>query len=306
MRKIYSGKVRDIYEIDGFEPRRLLMAASDRVSAFDVVMSETVPRKGQILTAMSCFWMERTSDIVPNHLIDPFPSWDSVGEQIDSALIGRSVVVEAAEMIQLECIVRGYLAGSAYKEYKAFSTVHGQHIEPGLPLAAKLNEPVFCPSSKNHLGHDENISIEQARERFSAPLVEELARISLEIYHFGVEVANDVGIILADTKFEFGFVNGEIVLCDEVLTPDSSRFWDGASYAPGVEPIQYDKQPLRNYLDLTDWAKTAPPPQLPDEVLVSLAQRYETVYEKITKTPIVNWLATARSAASTAKSDFVD
>ena len=306
MRHIYSGKVRDVYELDGLAPKRLLMVATDRVSAFDVVMNETVQAKGQILTAMSCFWMENTSDIVPNHLVEKFPSSAALGEDFSDGFVGRAVVSAKAEMIELECIVRGYLAGSAFKEYSSSSTVHGKSLDPGMLLASRLDEPLFCPSVKNHLGHDENISVEAAKGLFGAPLVDRLEELSLAVYRRGAQIAREAGIILADTKFEFGFVEGEIVLCDEVLTPDSSRFWESASYAPGTEPVQYDKQPLRNYLERTGWDKTPPPPSIPAEVLGSLSQRYREVYEMITGSDIALWIAAAARAASTAQSDAGD
>ncbi len=306
MRHIYSGKVRDVYELDRLAPKRLLMVATDRVSAFDVVMNETVQAKGQILTAMSCFWMENTADIVPNHLVEKFPSSGAMGEDFPEEFLGRAVIAAEAEMVELECIVRGYLAGSAFKEYNLTSTVHGQTLDSGMLLASRLDEPLFCPSVKNHLGHDENISIEAAKGLFGATLVERLGELSLAIYRRGAQIARDAGIILADTKFEFGYVDGEIVLCDEVLTPDSSRFWKSASYVPGSEPVQYDKQPLRNYLERTGWDKTPPPPNIPPEVLASLSQRYREVYEMITGSDIALWVADAAQATSTARSDVGD
>ena len=306
MRHIYSGKVRDVYELERLNPHRLLMVATDRVSAFDVVMKETVPSKGQILTAMSCYWMERTSDIVPNHLIAKFPNAEVIGEPFAEEFVGRSVVTARAQMIELECIVRGYLAGSAYKEYRSTSTVHGHKVAPGMQLASRLDEPLFCPSVKNHLGHDENVSIEAAKGMFPSSLVDQLAELSLAIYSRGAKIAEAAGIILADTKFEFGFVEGELVLCDEVMTPDSSRFWSRESYVPGTEPEQYDKQPLRDYLEMTGWDKTPPPPDIPSAVLESLARRYREVYATITGSDISEWLGDAAAALSTARSDFGD
>lgn len=293
MKHIYSGKVRDIYELEEFEPPRLLMVASNRVSAFDVIMTEPVKDKGVILTAMSAFWMGNCSDIVENHLISSLPNPQTLGEEMSSDLIGRSVVAKRAEMIELECIVRGYLAGSAYKEYLQKGTVHGAALPKGLPLAAKLPEPLFCPSIKNHQGHDENISISTAKSLFGESLVEQLMTLSLNIYKRGVDLCSEASIILADTKFEFGRVDGRIVLCDEVMTPDSSRFWDAERYIHGVEPIQFDKQPLRDYLDTLDWDKVWPPPSLPLEVLVALQERYSSVYRKIVGVPIEKWLADA-------------
>lgn len=295
---LYSGKVRDIYQLDNFVPPRLLMVASNRVSAFDVIMNEQVANKGAILTAMSSFWMDHCSDIVENHLVSSLPTPLTLGEEMDESFIGRAVVVKKAQMIELECIVRGYLAGSAYREYRDSGTIHGQHLPRGLNLATRLPEPMFCPSIKNHLGHDENISIDQARSLFGSSLVDKLMALSIEIYNRGSVICADASIILADTKFEFGMVDEHIVLCDEVLTPDSSRFWDADRYVDGVEPIQFDKQPLRDYLDSLDWNKTPPPPRLASEVLASLSERYASVYRKISGSSVENWLLDAAQAYS--------
>ncbi len=293
MKHVYSGKVRDVYELDALQSAPLLMVASNRVSAFDVIMSETVPDKGAVLTAMSAYWMDKCADIVDNHLVSALPNPSILGEEMDPDFIGRAVVVKRAKMVELECIVRGYLAGSAYKEYLAYGTVHGAVLGKGLRLAAKLPEPMFCPSIKNHLGHDENISIARAREIFGYELVEELSKLSLMIYKRGQELCANGSILLADTKFEFGVVDDQLVLCDEVMTPDSSRFWDAERYVDGVEPIQFDKQPLRDYLDSLEWDKTPPPPKLPSEVLASLADRYRSVYRRITGDSVDSWLAEA-------------
>ena len=306
MRHVYSGKVRDVYELESFDPPRLLMVASDRVSAFDVVMAEKVAGKGQILTAMSCWFMDLTSDIVPNHLVEALPTPAGVGEPIAPDFVGRSVVTRRAQMVELECIVRGHLAGSAFKEYVAQGTVHGHPLPSGLQLASPLPEPIFCPSIKNAVGHDENISVERAREMFGAELVDRLAQTSLAVFARGSEAAAKAGIVLADTKFEFGHLEGELLLCDEVLTPDSSRFWEADTLEPGREPVQFDKQPLRDYLESTGWDKTPPPPALPGEVLDTLAARYRSVYERITGMPFEDWLARAEAAASTGAASFGD
>ncbi|CAG4934050.1 unnamed protein product [Acidithrix sp. C25] len=296
MRHIYSGKVRDIYELDGIDRDSLLMVASDRVSAYDVIMNEQVANKGTILTAMSAYWMKLVEDIVPNHLVELFPTKQTFDDDSFEKFIGRGVIVAKAQMIEVECIVRGYLAGSAAREYFRSGTVHGRSLKDGLVMAERLDEPIFCPSIKNHSGHDENISIERAKEIFGSELISTLAEVSIEIYNRGARVAEESSIYLADTKFEFGFIDGELALCDEILTPDSSRFWEASTYEAGKEPMQYDKQPLRDYLDTLDWDKTPPPPSLDEEVLQSLSDRYAMVYERIAGQPIENWITDAKNA----------
>lgn len=282
---LYSGKVRDVYDAgDG----RLLLVASDRISAFDVVMAEPVPDKGRVLTAMSAFWFELLADVAPSHLIstdlDAFPP----GAQVAEAA-GRSMLCHRAEMLPIECIVRGYLSGSAWKEYRASGTMHGTALPAGLEESSKLPEPVFTPSTKAESGHDENISFERAVDLVGRETAERARDISLELYARGAAWAAERGIIIADTKFELGFVDGELVVADEVLTPDSSRFWPVEEWKPGTTPPSFDKQPVRDYLDGLDWDKTPPPPALPPDVVDATRRRYIEAYERITGRKFADW-----------------
>lgn len=288
MKKIYSGKVRDVYELS--DGQSLLMVASDRVSAFDVIMNETVQNKGVILNALSSYFMERTKEIVPNHLISSQPSKSDVDGEFVKEMIGRSSVVKRCEMVQVEAIVRGYLAGSAYKEYQRSGTIHNMAVPADLKLAERLPSPMFTPSVKNTVGHDENVSVDHASELYGRALVKEIERLSLALFDIGSKIASEAGLILADTKFEFGMIDGELTLADEIFTPDSSRYWDASSHVAGVEPVQFDKQPLRDYLERSGWDKVPPPPSIPGEVLQSLSDRYQSAYAHITGSSISSWL----------------
>ncbi|MCB1282846.1 MAG: phosphoribosylaminoimidazolesuccinocarboxamide synthase [Microthrixaceae bacterium] len=283
---IYSGKVRDIYDAgDG----RWVMVASDRISAFDVVMNEPVPNKGRVLTAMSAFWFEQFADLVGSHLISTDLADLPEGARNDE-IAGRFMLVRKAEMLPIECIVRGYITGSAWKEYKNHSTMHGQRLAAGLQESDKLPEPVFTPSTKAEVGdHDENISFEQAVDIVGAELASKARDLSIELYRRGSELAAQRGIIIADTKFEMGILDGELVLADEVLTPDSSRFWPVDSWIPGTTPPSFDKQPVRDYLETLDWDKTPPPPQLPGEVVAASSQRYAEAYERVSGRRLSEW-----------------
>ncbi|HVM01192.1 MAG TPA: phosphoribosylaminoimidazolesuccinocarboxamide synthase, partial [Acidimicrobiales bacterium] len=264
---LYSGKVRDVYDAGG---GRLLFVASDRVSAFDVVMDEPVPDKGRVLTAMTVFWLEELADIAPGHLVSVDPADFPAGaDQIGDAA-GRTMLVRRAEMLPIECIVRGYLSGSAWKEYKASGTVHGTPMPPGLRESDRLPEPVFTPSTKATEGHDENISFAEACRLVGDDVAGRAREISLAAYARAAERAAGRGIIVADTKFELGFIDGELALCDEVLTPDSSRFWAEADWAPGRTPPSLDKQPLRDWLEASGWDKSPPPPPLPEVVVEAM------------------------------------
>ncbi|HET6914934.1 MAG TPA: phosphoribosylaminoimidazolesuccinocarboxamide synthase [Acidimicrobiales bacterium] len=278
-----SGKVRDIYELDD---KHLLFVTSDRMSAFDVVMAEPIPDKGRVLTAITAFWLDQLSEVAPNHLV----SLDVPAGAGDTAdLEGRVMVVRKAEMLPVECIVRGYLSGSAWAEYKKTQTMHGQELPAGLSQSEKLPEPVFTPSTKATSGHDENISFEAAAELVGRDMAEELRRISLAAYQRGAELAATRGIIIADTKFELGVIDGQIAICDEVLTPDSSRFWPADEWKPGSTPPSFDKQPLRDWLEGTGWDKTPPPPTLPADVVAATRQRYVQAYERLTGLRFADW-----------------
>lgn len=283
---VYSGKVRDIYDAG---ENRLLMVTSDRVSAFDVVMAESVPDKGRVLTAISAYWFDRLADIAGNHLISTdLADFPAPAQQPEIA--GRAMLVHKAEMLPIECIVRGYITGSAWKEYKASGTMHGTALVPGLLEASKLDEPIFTPSTKADDGlHDENISYERAADIVGAELASRCRDMAIALYAAGRDHAANKGIIIADTKFEFGFVNGELVVADEVLTPDSSRFWPAREWEPGSTPPSFDKQPVRDYLDGLEWDKTPPPPTLPDAVVDASAARYEEAYTRITGLQLADW-----------------
>jgi len=284
---VHSGKVRDIYAVGD---DRLLMVTSDRMSAFDVVMAEPIPHKGRVLTAMSAFWFEVLGDVVGSHLIST-----EVGDLPDGVsdggddLEGRIMLCHKAEMLPIECIVRGYLSGSAWKEYGKSGTMHGQALPAGLQESDQLPDAVFTPSTKAETGHDENISYDQAVDLVGEALASKARDVSLELYRRGAELARDRGIIIADTKFELGLVDGELVLCDEVLTPDSSRFWPMDEWKPGATPPSFDKQPLRDYLEGLGWDKTPPPPTLPDEVVAATRDRYIEGYERITGRRFAEW-----------------
>lgn len=281
---IYSGKVRDIYDAGD---DRLLMVTSDRISAFDVVMDEVIPDKGRVLTAMSAFWFDHFSDIVGNHLLstklEDIPGGGAAG------LEGRVMLCRRAEMLPIECIVRGYITGSAWKEYQRDGTMHGVAMPTGLAEASQLPEPVFTPSTKATDGHDENISFAAAADLIGSEMADRVRDVVLTIYRSGAEWAAERGIIIADTKFELGLIDGELVLADEVLTPDSSRFWPAEQWEPGSTPPSFDKQPVRDFLDGLDWDKTPPPPPLPSEVVQSTRTRYIEAYERITGRSFADW-----------------
>lgn len=283
-----SGKVRDIYDAGG---GRLLMVTSDRISAFDVVMAEPIPDKGRVLTAMSAFWFEHFADVAPNHLVSTEVA--AIPGDLDATelagLAGRIMVCRRAEMLPIECIVRGYLAGSAWKEYRTEGTMHGTPLPSGLGESAQLPEPVFTPSTKAESGHDVNISFEQAVELVGAERAERARDIAVTLYQRAADHAAERGIIIADTKFELGVIDGELALCDEVLTPDSSRFWPAEQWAVGRTPPSFDKQPVRDYLDGLDWDKAPPPPPLPPEVVEATASRYREAYECITGRSLDDW-----------------
>lgn len=283
---IYSGKVRDMYDAGD---DRYLMIASDRLSAFDVVMNAPVEHKGRVLTAISAFWFEQLNDVVSSHLISTdvhdVPAAAGVPD-----LAGRVMLTHKAEMLPVECIVRGYITGSAWKEYQQSGTVHGTTMPDDLLQASQLPEPIFTPSTKADDGlHDENITFDAAVDILGGDLAEQVRSISLELYRRGADLARERGIIIADTKFELGHVDGELVVADEMLTPDSSRFWPVGQWVPGTTPPSFDKQPVRDYLETLDWPKTYPAPTLPVEALESTTARYIEAYELITGLSFADW-----------------
>lgn len=282
--RVHSGKVRDVYDAG---PGRLLMVATDRISAFDVVLAEAVPDKGRVLTAMSAFWFGVLSDLVPSHLLSTDPCSFPPGSPPESP--GRAMLVAKAEMLPIECIVRGYLAGSAWKEYCRSATMHGTALPAGMRESERFPEPVFTASTKAQRGHDENVTFARAVSLVGREVAEKAAEISVAAYARAAEVAERSGLILADTKFELGFVDGELALCDEVLTPDSSRWWEAAAWSPGSTPPSYDKQPVRDWLESTGWDKVAPPPSLPGTVVDATRRRYVEVYERISGRKFADW-----------------
>jgi phosphoribosylaminoimidazole-succinocarboxamide synthase len=287
LEKLYSGKVRDIYDAgDG----RLLMVTSDRISAFDVVMHEPIADKGKVLTGVTAHWLAEVADLVPGHLVSTDPADFPPDAAALGDLAGRSMLVRRAEMLPIECIVRGYLAGSGWKEYQQGQTVCGISLPPGLRQSDRLPEPLFTPSTKAGEGlHDENISPARAAELVGADVYGAAEEISLAVYTRAAEAAAARGLIVCDTKFELGFVDGALTLCDEVLTPDSSRFWDAATWEPGTSPPSFDKQPLRDWLEESGWDKTPPPPFLPYDVVRQTRDRYVAAYERITGKPFSAW-----------------
>jgi phosphoribosylaminoimidazole-succinocarboxamide synthase len=265
------GKVRDVYDLGA----QLLIVATDRISAFDCVMPDGIPDKGRILTAVASYWFAATEDLVPNHFRGN-PSWPAVLEPHRAALAGRAVVVEKTRPLPVECVVRGYLAGSGWKEYQVDGSVCGVPLPAGLRLADRLPEPIFTPATKADVGHDENISFERMAEIVGADLAVRLRDLSQALYRRGAELAAQRGILLADTKFEFGMSDaGDLILIDEALTPDSSRYWLADSWAPGKNPPSLDKQFLRDYLEtLVDWDKQPPAPHLPPAIIEGIRARY--------------------------------
>ena len=282
--KLRSGKVRDVYEI-GHD--RLLMVASDRISAFDVVLDEPIPDKGRVLTAVSTFWFEQTKDIVPNHLISADPT--DFPETAGPDVAGRAMMVRAARPVLMECVVRGYLFGSAFSEYKKQGTVNGEPLPPGMVNAERLPEPIFTPTTKADEGHDLALTRDDAIALVGKDLYEELRDLSIAIYKYGTTVASTRGILLADTKLEFGTVDGELILIDEILTPDSSRFWPADEYEPGTAPPSFDKQYVRQYLLDEGWDGSPPPPSLPDKVVEGTRSRYIEAYEQLTEQSFDDW-----------------
>ncbi len=279
IKKLKSGKVREVFDLGS----SLLFVATDRISAFDCIMPNGIPRKGEVLTQISHFWFAQTADFQPNHLLasprDPLPT---NLQPFAAQLKGRSMIVKKAQPLAIECVVRGYLAGSGWKEYRQSQTVCGIKLPAGLKESSELPEPIFTPATKAETGHDENISFEQAAQIVGADTAAAVRDMSLKIYNFARDYARQRGIIIADTKFEFGMYEGKLLLIDEVLTPDSSRFWPADQYAPGKGQPSYDKQFVRDYLETLDWDKTPPAPALPADVVHRTQAKYLEAYELLT------------------------
>lgn len=287
---IYQGKVRDLFAIDD---EHMLIVASDRLSAFDVVMPEPIPGKGQILTQITKFWFDKTDKIIRNHRAD-LDVEEVLNDKSDLAQVrGRSMVVKRLKALPVEAVVRGYLIGSGWKDYKKTGSVCGIALPANLQMADKLPQPIFTPATKAAKGdHDENIDFETVIDLIGKELAEKVRKVSIEIYNFASEFAAKRGIILADTKFEFGLDNNnELVLIDEILTPDSSRYWPAESYKVGISPPSFDKQFVRDYLETLDWDKTAPGPDIPLEIRNKSADKYEEALVKLTGKGLNEWLA---------------
>ncbi len=280
---LHRGKVRDIYGLEDM----LLIVTTDRISAFDVVLPNGIPGKGIVLTQLSCFWFERLGHIVANHLITAdVAQMPAVVAPYAEQLAGRSMLVRRADRFDIECVVRGYLIGSGWADYQRTGAVCGIELAPGLRQADKLPESIFTPATKADQGHDENVSFEVMAEVVGAGWANHLRDASLMLYGEAADFAETRGIIIADTKFEFGLVNGGLILIDEALTPDSSRFWPAGQYAPGQSPPSFDKQFVRDYLSGLDWDKMAPGPELPEEVVSRTGDKYREAYQALTGAPL--------------------
>lgn len=290
---LLRGKVRDLYALSETE---LVLVASDRLSAFDVVMAEPIQNKGRVLTAMTDFWCEALYDVVPSALItcDPGELARVVPGFVDADdLAGRTMLARRAEMVPLECVVRGRLAGSAYAEYRERGTIHSMPAPPGLDLGDPLPEPMFTPSTKADVGHDMNLSFDDACDRVGTPLARALRDTCLELFDRAAARVAKSGLLLADTKFELGHIDGELVLCDEVVTPDSSRIWEADQIVRGSPPPAFDKQPFRDWLASLDWDRTPPPPAVPDDIVAVTSSRYVAAYERVTGRSIDDWYGAA-------------
>jgi phosphoribosylaminoimidazole-succinocarboxamide synthase len=278
------GKVRDTYKIDG----KLLIISTDRLSAFDVVLPNPIPDKGRVLNQLSCFWFQRTSHVMSNHLISPVDTIDSLNgyfpnnETPPDYLLGRSMITLKAERVPVECVVRGYISGSAWAEYSKTGTISGLSAPAGLKESQELPEPIFTPTTKAEAGHDEPLSKRELEDLVGKTTAGKLEESSLAIYKYARDFAREKGIIIADTKFEFGFTGGRLILIDELLTPDSSRFWDTSNYTVGRSQPSLDKQPVRDWLVVSGWNKEPPAPNLPPEVIEATTKRYREAYQRLT------------------------
>jgi phosphoribosylaminoimidazole-succinocarboxamide synthase len=270
---IARGKVRDIYDLGD----RLLIVATDRLSAFDVVMPTPIPDKGRVLTQLSLFWFDRLNDIIPNHVLSA-TDFPAPFDKFQDELAGRSMVVKKTKPLPIECVARGYLSGSGWKEYKSTATICGIPLPPGLRVSDRLPEVIFTPATKAATGHDENISFERATEMLGEDLAEKVRNVTLQIYLRAAAYAEPRGILLADTKFEFGLLKDELIWIDEALTPDSSRFWPASEYKPGGPQPSFDKQFVRDYLERIQWPKTPPAPELPPDVVAATRAKYREAF----------------------------
>lgn len=277
--KFGSGKVRETFDLGD----HLLMVTTDRLSAFDVVLADGIPHKGEVLNRLSAFWFDQTKDLVPNHLVSIDPNALPAAVQAQRAqLAGRSMIVRKAQRLDFECVVRGYLAGSGWHDYQATGAVCGITLPKGLRQAERLPEPIFTPAAKAEQGHDENVTFDHMSNVVGIDLANAMRAASLALYSYAANVAIDRGIIIADTKFEFGLLDDQLIVIDEMLTPDSSRFWALGDYAPGSAPPSFDKQYARDWLVASGWNKAPPPPKLPPEVIAGTAARYQEAYEWLT------------------------
>ena len=271
------GKVRDIYDLDD----KLLIVATDRLSAFDVILPTPIPDKGRVLTQLSLFWFDLLKDVIPNHVISA-TEFPAPFDKFKDELSGRSMLVQKAKPLPIECVVRGYVSGSGWKDYRATGKICGIALPNGLLESSRLPQPIFTPATKAVSGHDENIPFEQAEKMVGKDLAAKVSAVSLELYHRASAHAEPRGIIVADTKFEFGLLNGELIWIDEALTPDSSRFWPAAHYSPGGPQASFDKQFVRDYLERMRWPKTPPGPELPPEVVDATREKYREAYRILT------------------------
>ncbi|MFZ0665854.1 MAG: phosphoribosylaminoimidazolesuccinocarboxamide synthase [Acidimicrobiales bacterium] len=284
-----SGKVRELYAVGD---DKLLLVASDRISAFDVVLPQPIPDKGRVLTAMTVHWLDLLADVGPSHFITADPAELPATEDLDGQdtdIAGRAMLVHKADMLPLECIVRGYLAGSAWKEYSKSGTVHGMSQPKGMQQADAFEEPIFTPSTKAEEGHDVNLSYDEAVDVVGKEIAEQSREMCLEAYRRAATAAEAQGFVVADTKFELGWIDGKLSFCDEILTPDSSRFWPKGGYERGSNPPSYDKQPVRDWLEAAGWDKQPPPPDLPPEIVRETSDRYIAAYERISGRKLSDW-----------------
>ena len=282
-KRYHSGKVRDTYEIDD---NKLLLIVTDRVSAFDVIMPNGIPNKGVVLNQLSAFWFEYTSSLIPNHVIDIVNDINAINSKYEksypSYIARRSMVIRRAERVDVECVVRGYLAGSAWEEYQKSGSICGITLPKGLKESDQLPEPIFTPTTKAESGHDEPMTIDEMKNSIGEALTKDIIEKSLAVYNHAAKYARDRGFIIADTKFEFGMVDGQLIIIDEVLTPDSSRFWDMDIYEPGKSQPSFDKQPLRDWLASSGWNKEPPAPEIPQDLVDHISKRYQEAYRRLT------------------------